>query len=134
MDKESLEQWDGEKWRKPDEFVDSSRPGLGVIAIWYGPGGPDGENATMVEWDGYDSIEVSEYQYLPGLVDEVITGEEFLKTTAYLDTDDVVDTLRRAGVRKPKNNEELLRWVAGLGVAHIAYWGGTEEYVDELPR
>jgi len=126
IDKQTLEQWNAKKWRKPDVWIDG-------YAIWYGPGGAEGENATEVELDSM-GIQISEYQYLPGLVDGVVPGEEFLKTSTYLDIDDVLRALKGARIRKPKTDKDLIRWAVGLGVAQIAYWGGDEDYTDELPR
>jgi hypothetical protein len=123
---------DLEAWRKPDVYTDSSDLGW-VIAIWYGPGGVEGENATEVEVSNR-IIDVTEYQYLPGLVDDVPPGEEFLQTEYSFDKDELYAALKEVGIRKPRSNLALVKHAAAYGVQMLSFWGGTENYTDELPR
>ena len=137
IDKETLKTWANDDYRffrAPDVFADHRKVRLGVIGIWYGPGGPKGDVATEVEFDGH-GFDISEYQDIRGYSDEEPKeDEEILKTTTYIDADDLVQTLKHLNKRKPRSFKQLMQWAAGAGVAKLAYWGGEEEFVGELPR
>ena len=134
IDKETLREWQHRKrFRKPDVFFyDKHIPSLGISAIWYGPAGVEGDYATEVETQGAtDFFEVSEYMPL----ERHEEGSPILKVTSTIDArDELMDTLIKLKVPLPSNVKDLTRYVAALGVAKIAYWGGTEEEVEELPR
>ena len=129
LPRETLEQWHREMWRKPDRYTEATGY---VLAIWYGPGGRKGEHATVVELSD-DEFEVSEYNDTAGYYD---VGDEpsdpFQVRTVALDPEVVLATLKHFGITA-KNRRELVRWVAGLGVAHSGYWGGEESTAEELP-
>jgi hypothetical protein len=124
--------WDGRMWREPDVYMDG-------VAIWYGHGGAEGENATMIERSG-SALTVTEFQAAAGYIEE--PEDTFLTHSTTLDAYDVVDEvnvdllqLRRYPLAYDDVNDlELLRWAVGLGIAHLFYWGGEESWADELPR
>jgi hypothetical protein len=130
--KEALGQWREEPFRKPDAL--DTGPGY-ARAIWYGPEGPDGEVATEVvaDMDG-NTFEVSEYQHVGGLIDEgnYDPDEPFTVQTTKFTLKAVLKALKDAG--KKLKRGELVGWAASLGVAQIAYYGGADSWVSELPR
>jgi hypothetical protein len=137
IDKNVREQWDRELWRKPDVYTGKKDPMFPPIAIWYGLSGVEGDVATMAELESGYYLTVSEYQDITGYIDEP-TKEDlenpFLVTSTTLDLRDVLLVLSRARIRRPRSTLQLIRWAVGIGVAYIAYYGGSEERTDELPR
>jgi hypothetical protein len=117
----SVQSWDGRPFRRPDVYSE----GTGY-AVWYGPGGREGENATEVETSG-SGFDVTEYQYIGG------PEEHFLQTRTWVDVDELTEAQRVRGQRLPRTEEEWLRLAAGYGVARLFEYGGEEEMVDSLP-
>jgi hypothetical protein len=113
-----MAQWDGRPFRVPDEYYSG-------WAIWYGPGGVEGDCATEAETTGYD-FTVSEYQF-------VSEEDQFLKTSTHVTSDELEAAQVARGQRMPRNDQEWLRLAAGYGVAKLAYWGGEEDWVYSLP-
>jgi hypothetical protein len=130
IDEHTLETWDKEQWRSPDVWADHSKVGLGIIAIWYGPGGRKGDSATLLEMDEY-TVEVSEYMNTEGYFDEP-PPDQFLVTKTGIDVGDIVRVLKARGV-KVRSRKDFARWAVGIAVAHLFYWGGEEGYESELP-
>jgi hypothetical protein len=129
LDKNVLKQWHKQQWRDPDVWSPSK---YGSFAIWYGPAGPDGEQATMVE-GADDHFTVTEYQNVVGLIDD--PEADFSMHSVTIDAQDVFDTLKVAKITsKGRDLKGLFGWVAGLGVARLAYYGGEESWASELPR
>lgn len=134
IDKHTIEHWDGKQWRNPDVFVDHSKVGLGVVAIWYGPEGVNGCYATVVESNDGNYFEIAEYVCVADFSDDPEREpDNFLVTKTGFIRDELKRFFRRQKIRI-KNNKDFCRWVAGLGVAQSSYWGGVEEYESELPR
>lgn len=130
------DQWDSEPWREPDEESE------GTYAAWYGPG-DDPESCVTVEKNG-TGWDVAEYKDTTGLIEDVGEQERFLVVTTHVDGKDVENVLTAAGKEDVIDDlldeddfwiedVELLRWVAGVGVAKIAYFGGAETFAGELP-
>lgn len=136
IDRNVLEQWDQELWRKPDVYTRGKDRIFPPLAIWYGPADAEGDVATVAEFEGDGYIKVSEYQDMTGYIDdpEQLGDEPILITSTYLDAREVEHILSKAKIRKPRSALQLIRWAVGLGVAYLAYYGGSEEYTDELPR
>lgn len=119
--------WDRDEWREPDYKDDFSW-------IWYGPGGKEGGYATELErtsggWD------VSEYV----LVEGNVTDLNFLKSTIFVTDECLAEALYREkrilvdpGMIEESPDEWGL-WAVSLGIADLGYYGGSEEWVDELP-
>jgi hypothetical protein len=125
--KETLRQWRGERWRKPDVFETYAG---GAHAIWYGPAGVDGDTATECVWDdNANTFEVSEYQSVAGLFDSYDKSAPFLKNTTRFTLKAVHKAVKDIG-QKPTG---ILMWAVGLGVAQLAYFGGAEDMVCCLP-
>lgn len=116
-------------FRKPDRSDKE-------FAVWYGPGGEDGDSATEVEMSdpsyGGGPISVSEYESLVGYVDDVDEDRPFRKITTTFDVAEL-----RAAIKAYRGNKlggaDIKRWAAGYGSAVIAHYGGDEETVDSLP-
>lgn len=94
--------------RKPDVAWDGG-------GIWYGPRGVEGDVATMVRRDGPGWWEVTEYQDVRGLIDDIDPTTPFLRS--------------RCAVRARNARHAFRR-----GRVYLAHYGGTEEFVDELPQ
>jgi hypothetical protein len=121
------EDWDGTLWRKPDEHSGD------YWAVWYGPGGVDGEYATEVEADvgGYT---VREYSDVTGTITPDDPDEPVLVTQTYIWDDDLVEAIDELGIKPPKKDLDWLRLAVGYGVAYMHEWGGEESWTDELPH
>ena len=125
LDKHTLKTWNQRRWHEP------SRSAAGW-AIWYGPGGyRQADNAVTVEYEG-NGFAVREYQRL---IDD---DGRFLQTGTFISVDALTTALQVAGhgvnvERVAAYPDRFKRWVAGLGVAKLAHWGGTEDTVMELP-
>lgn len=91
--------------------------------IWYGPAGEEGDVATEIEESGRS-----------GWLDDVDPLTPILKTTTYVDVDDLKKYLAKIGVRHDVDDDTLVRYAVSLGVAQISYYGGDDEFVAELPR
>lgn len=118
--------WEGEEWRDPDVRI-------GHEWIWYGPGGQEGDYATTIEESG-GGWDVSEYGRLHDQQEPNIQ-----KTTTFVPYDLLIDALylslgipidREAIEEDP---DEWNKYAVGLGVDYLGYYGGSEEWVDELP-
>lgn len=139
-----------EPFRDPDAEVSLS------WAVWYGPGGVDGDVATEVELDGGSGIYVREYNNVVGTLDEgsYDESEPFLVLETYLSADDIervalaqhLDDLHDA-MSEPDDPDEftivpddddarllILRYAATIGVKYIGERGGEESWAAELPR
>lgn len=119
--------WDGEEWREAD-VRERDR------AIWYGPGGKDGDYATELE-SYKDHWIVREYSR-----QDRKGPDDILMITAYFEHKLVIDALfLRNMMRTPlealgdEDPWAFYRYAVSLGVAEIAYRGGDESWVDELP-
>jgi hypothetical protein len=123
LDANTLEQWNGKRFRMPDAFDGNS-------AVWYGPGGADGEHATVATFDGDDVI-VWEYTYVVGLIEDPYA--DYAVTKTHLACADIEAALP-AGGGGFTSNLQVLRWAAALGVAKLAYHGGEESWANKLPR
>jgi hypothetical protein len=131
MDKQRLnsivQQMRGEQWRDPDEGTFDS------TMIWYGPGGVEGDCASEFEYESGD-WKFSSYQDVEGYFDEYDENFPFLKTTVRFDNKDLNAALRSLGIKVPKSNSKLALYAADYGQAALAYYGGTDEMVEDLPR
>ena len=119
--------WDGEEWREPDI--------KGYQWVWYGPGGRHGENATTLQRVGNGWM-VEEYQFVPE------NSPPFLQIARLFTDDLLAEALYRAkGIQIKLNDPDDIgpevfvwaRYAVSFGVAYIAYYGGSEEFVEDLP-
>ena len=112
---------DGSPYRKPDSHYRDQ------WAVWYGPGGPEGECATELGkvQGGYA---VSEYRCMVGRLDE---EEPFLRITAWV-SDEEASAARRAW--NPRSRLPLPQFAARIGVNRIGENGGEETFVADLPK
>jgi hypothetical protein len=127
--KETLGQWRKKRWRKPDVF--DTYPD-GARAIWYGPNGADGDEATECIWDTpSQTFEVTEYQSIAGDFDEGTydPDEPFSTQTTSFTIKAVMQAIKDIG----ENPTGIIMWAVSLGVAQLAYFGGAESMVDSLP-
>ena len=93
-------------WRVPDNQV------MQIWAVWYGPAGPEGDCATEVERISEGLYEVSEYTCVVGLIDN--PPAPILKTTTVIEAPDLLVA-------------------PSIGTQYLAYYGGEETWVNELP-
>ena len=116
-----------EPFREPDEQVGDS------WAVWYGPGGVEGEHATEVESNGYNAFDVGQYVYIGDSIDEEPEGD-FEKTTAYVNFDFIANNYS-VDINELEESPNLaIRWAAQAGIDRISNEGGDKEYVDDLPQ
>ena len=102
--------------------------------IWYGPGGDEGDCASELEFESGD-WKFSSYQHVEGYLDEYDKDFPFLKTTVRFDTKDLKSALRQLDIKTKKLDDyDLALYAADYGQAAEAYYGGTEEMVEDLPR
>lgn len=94
-----------EPWRAPDKQVKLFRG----WAVWYGPGGEEGDCATEVEDDN-----VRSYQYVEG----------YDARTPYLVTETYVGDVYANNIGQ----------LAQIGVDRLSEHGGVESWARELPR
>lgn len=122
-------EWDRRPWREPDESVESYDHG--DYAVWYGPDGPEGDVATEVNPE-YRGWEVAEYRDVSWLDAEagIETDTPFLKISTLVTKDELETALGRPS---PEDASLASRLAVGYGVAYIAWYGGEEERVEELP-
>jgi len=62
-------------WREPDAY----HPHL-KEAVWYGPGGPEGDGATSVSDIGASWFQFTEYQHAEGYLDDYDKDRPFLRS------------------------------------------------------
>ncbi len=118
----------GEPWRKPDVDV------VGGYFVWYGPGGVEGDVASELEYEGGD-WKFSSYQHVEGYFDEYDKDFPFLKTTVRFDTKDLKSALKALGIKLAKHDDsKVALYAADYGQAALAYYGGTDKMVRDLPR
>lgn len=128
-----VENWNSELWRE----ADVSEVESGYL-IWYGPHGVDGDVATLIELVGDGDFEVSDFQGVEGLLEN--PEAPILKSTVYFGIDELdaaVDSVEGedAHIRLLGfSQDELLRFAVGYGIAKLAYSGGEEQFLDDLPR
>lgn len=95
-------------WRKPDvDFPD--------LAIWYGPDGPQGDCATLVERVYDQRWQVTRYDSVVGY--EWYNPKDY-KPFLTATTEIIAPSARLA---------------AEWGTAYLGYYGGDEDWEDELP-
>jgi hypothetical protein len=129
---QTVEQWREEPFRVPDVWRGYPNA-RAAEAIWYGPGGQEGDYATMVEIEPGEII-VTEYTnfYAAGSEPDDPSEPYGLQKVTF-DTEDIIALLKKHGKKRPKTPKELARWAASIGVAEIAYWGGEDSWASELP-
>lgn len=124
LDANTLEQWSGKRFRKPDVFD-------GRSAAWYGPDGPDGEHATVATSDD-DGVIVWEYTYVVGLIEDPYA--DYAVTKTHLSYDDIEQAVGTIWSARGRASALFLQWAASIGVAKLAYHGGEESWANQLPR
>lgn len=107
------------RWRKPD-----ATHGRLATAIWYGPRGEDGDEATMVERLGGSNFMVSEYQSIEGLLDDYDYDpqETILRSTTTIS----LPFTRLCPLM-------ALRVAADIGIERLHMDGGLDERVSAIP-
>jgi len=117
-------------FREPDVFEDHGD--LGAFAIWYGPDGPQGDDATFVETTGVGSdFTVIEYHNPAGEIDE--PEDNYLTQTVVLDANQLARFAAHAGLLN-LSSVELLRYAARVGTREMFERGGDEGWASELPQ
>ena len=121
--------WDLLPWRMPDAESEGR-------LVWYGPAGKEGDEAAVLMYqDGGWAF--GQYTGVIGLIDN--PPAPILSTWTFISYDDLhqailekalidvpVDALERAA-------DTWARWAAMVASVKLAYFGGTEEFVETLP-
>jgi hypothetical protein len=107
-----------ELWRTPDEHG-------GDWAIWYGPGGADGDDATLVRHsgggrEGSENFDVYEVHNATGEIEDIDPDSPFLVQSTFVEVPSQGTMLK------------TMRAAAGIGVEQLSQHGGTEDWWDSL--
>lgn len=117
-----------ELFREPDEVGPD-------YAVWYGPGGPEGDVATVATLSGI----MGEVQYVADVIEE--PEADFLVTSTSVDlAKEVSDHFKdeedpeeeAEDLLESLDDTEKMRMIASIGADHIPRYGGDEEWAETL--
>ena len=121
--------WDFTPWRAPD-YQDEGK------SIWYGPEGKDGTEASVIMYQA-GGWAFGEYKGVEGLIDN--PPAPILSTFTFVSFEE----MQKAGMEKSlvevpldafqRSPDARSGFAAAVGAVKIAYYGGREEWVNELP-
>lgn len=121
--------WDLTPWRTPD-YQDEGK------SVWYGPDGKDGQEASVILYqDGGWAF--GQYTGVEGVIDNppalilstftFISFEELQRAVMEKSMTEVpVDAFERA-------SDAWAPFAAAAGAVKLSYYGGQEEWIDQLP-
>lgn len=129
-------------WREPDKFTQYRQH---CEAVWYGPGGSEGENATQVMLSE-DEFIFTEYTWDENTFDDRNPeGGAYLMQQADYDAGIAKRLIMRAiahhneqslpaqRLRVPRGPKEVARIFASIGSSYVGYYGGEEDTAVSLP-
>lgn len=118
--------WDGKPWREPDKVE-------GQKSVWYGPGGPEGDYAATLEWQGGWGWEISDYQ--PHPEGKILQSKFTLSPEMLSDALWVVKGEKVSPEQLQEDPSLYTEEAISLGIALLGYYGPDDEWeiVEELP-